>query len=101
MQSSECPSCRALATWRCSRNHSNHCGNSVKTSIRTEEALPQDDPPLREVDRLDRVVHERHHLPVLGLEHLARGVGEQPRDAPDALDLAADEVVRPVLVLLE
>ena len=35
--STECPSASAFSTCRCVRNHSNHCGNSVKTSALTEE----------------------------------------------------------------
>ena len=30
---SSCPAATALRTWRCSRNHPNHSGNSVTTSI--------------------------------------------------------------------
>ena len=42
--SSVCPSASAFDTCRCSRNHSNHCGNSVKTSMFIPAHLPDRDP---------------------------------------------------------
>src|SRR4051794_15789464 len=54
------PSRTAFSTWRCVRNHSNHCGNSVKTSALTEEAQVDVDPARLDVDRADAVTHQRH-----------------------------------------
>ena len=53
--STACPSASAFSTWRWVRNHSNHCGNSVKTSAFTEEPEVDVDPTRREVDRADAV----------------------------------------------
>src|SRR4051795_582703 len=58
--STECPRASAFSTCRWVRNHSNHCGNSVKTSAFTEEAQVDLDPAGLEVDRTDAVTHERH-----------------------------------------
>src|SRR6476646_3304522 len=57
--STSCPSASAFSTWRCVRNQSNHCGNSVKTSAFTEEAQVDVDPPCLYVDRADAVAHHR------------------------------------------
>src|SRR5690242_11035560 len=55
-----CPSASAFSTCRWVRNHSNHCGNSVKTSAFTEEAEVDVDAPGVEIDGADAVAHERH-----------------------------------------
>src|SRR5215210_1656795 len=77
MVSSVWPRAAALVTWRWVRNQSNQCGNSVKTSIRTEEPQVDVDAPRAHVDRADRVADHRHEqlLALLAndLEHLDRG----------------------------
>src|SRR3954468_23582589 len=72
--STACPSASAFSTWRCVRNQSNHCGNSVKTSTFTEKAQVDVDPALLDVDRADAVAHERDQqfraVGAVDLEHL-------------------------------
>src|SRR3954451_1767194 len=84
--SSSCPSASAFSTWRCVRNHSNHCGNSVKTSAFTEEAPVDVDPPRLQVDRTDAVAHQRHKqlraVRTVDLEHVdARQRAHLPHEA--------------------
>src|SRR3954453_12252453 len=85
--STECPSASAFSTWRCVRNHSNHCGNSVRTSAFTQELQGDVDPAGRDVDRADGVAHQRHEqLRAVGpvdLEHLAAGQGGHPAHEAD------------------
>src|ERR1700754_4209288 len=108
------PSAIALATWRCSRNHANHWGKSVKTSISTgslpEEGEVDVDAPPGDVDGADGVVHERDEQVAAAagagdLEHLAGRQLEHAPDLPDdALavgDRAALELVRPVGAVVE
>src|SRR3954465_14396247 len=59
MQSSECPSARALATCRWPRNQSNQPGNSVKTSASIDEPHVDVDHAAGDVHRADRVAHHR------------------------------------------
>src|SRR3954453_19299369 len=107
--SSSCPSAIAFSTCRCVRNHSNHCGNSVKTSAFTEEAQVDLDPPGLEVDRAEAVAHERHEqLRAVGpvdLEHLdARQRAHAAHEADDQVtveDRAPLEVGRPELAFFE
>src|SRR3954454_7049354 len=100
------PSASAFSTCRWVRNHSNHCGNSVKTSAFTEEPEVDVDAPPLEIDGADAVAHQRDQelAPVhaVDLEHLDR---RQRAHAPDEPDLhravdddAALEVRRPVFV---
>src|SRR3954452_16920743 len=81
------PSASAFWTCRCVRNHSNHCGNSVKTSAFTEEPEVDVDAARGQVDRADAVAHHRHEqlAPVgaVHLEHLDRG---QRAHAPHETD---------------
>ena len=69
------PSASAFSTWRWVRNHSNHCGNSVKTSAFTEEAQVDVDPARLDVDRADAVAHQRHEQ----LRAVRRGRPRAPR----------------------
>src|SRR3954471_19601864 len=98
---SSCPPARALATWRCERNHSNHSGKSVTTSSctsagparRRRRRLPQErhvdvDDLRRHVDAPDGVAHERdeERLVLVGaghLERLARRQRDESRDVPE------------------
>src|SRR5690349_4339687 len=57
--STECPSASAFCTWRWERNHSNHCGNRVKTSAFTEEPQVDVDPARGKVDGPDAVADQR------------------------------------------
>src|SRR5690242_19732285 len=74
--STEWPSASAFSTCRWVRNHSNHCGNSVKTSALTEEPEVDVDPPRLEIHRPDAVAHQRHEqlgaVDAIDLEHLDR-----------------------------
>src|SRR5215212_364999 len=86
--SSAWPSPSALRTCRCSRNQSNHPGNSVNMSIfirvrsLSEEVLVDAD--LAPLDRADRIRDERHEAPVVELEHRAGGAVEDARHASPA-----------------
>ena len=96
------PAASTLATWRCAENHSNHSGNSVKTSIsiialalgrradarqaaRAEEVDVDVDAARRGIDLADRVCDHRHEQRLAArrrashLERLARGQLDQPR----------------------
>src|SRR3954454_6010754 len=53
------PSANAFSTCRWVRNHSNHCGNSVKMSALTEEFQIDVDASRLDVDRADAVAHPR------------------------------------------
>src|SRR6476619_6962439 len=72
--STEWPSASAFSTCRCVRNHSNHCGKSVKTSAFTEEAQVDVDPAPLEVNRADAVAHHRDEqlaaVDAVDLQHL-------------------------------
>src|SRR3954471_10698711 len=108
------PLARTLATWRWPRNQSNHEGNSVKTSMSTVLRLPQErqvdvDDARLDVDRADRVVHERDEQRLgpgpRDLEQVARRVGEQALGDADLARSVAhgapDQVLGPGLVLLQ
>src|SRR3954447_23049511 len=85
--STACPSRRAFSTWRCVRNHSNHCGNSVKTSALTEEAQVDVDRARAHVDRADAVARQRDQqlraVRAVDLEHVD---GRQRAHAPHEPD---------------
>src|SRR3954470_6921273 len=82
------PSASAFCTWRWVMNHSNHCGNSVKTSAFTEEAQIDVDAARRDVDRAHAVAHQRHEqlgaVRAVDLEHLD---ARQRAHAPHVADL--------------
>src|SRR6478735_7033188 len=107
--STECPRASAFSTCRWVRNHSNHCGNSVKTSAFTEEPEVDVDPALREIDRANAVADHRHEqLGPVGAVHFEHLDGRERAHAPDEAhgDLAVEdrealEVGRPELVWLK
>src|SRR5829696_6118022 len=103
-QSKVLPSASALATWRWPRYQSNQLGNSVKTSTSIDEPQVDVDPAPRQVDRADRVAHERDQA-VADLERLAGGQGDHPLHHADLAlavgDAAARQVARPELALLQ
>src|SRR3954452_6733189 len=74
--STEWPSASAFSTCRWVRNHSNHCGNNVKTSAFTEEPEIDVDPARLEVHGADAVAHERHEqlapVDAVDFQHLDR-----------------------------
>src|SRR3954465_8833674 len=77
-QSRVWPSASAFATCRWPRNQSNQPGNSVKTSTSIDEPHVDVDHAPADVDRADRVPHERNQ-PLSHLERLARRKRDHPR----------------------
>ena len=77
-------------TCRCSRNHSNHCGKSVKTSMFTRPRTPcrrRSGAPRRRSSGSRRAPSGSGSA--ADLERLARGQGDHPRDDAD-LAIAVD-----------
>src|SRR4051812_43334380 len=72
MHCTVCPSASALATCRWRRNQSNQDGNRVKTSMSTQELHVHVDATGVDVDRADRVAHERDQQ-LADLQRLAGG----------------------------
>src|SRR5581483_3976525 len=115
--SSVLPAASALRTWRWSRNHWNHSGKSVKTSISicarrsplAEEGEVDLDPPCVHVDAPDRVPDHWHQqlaaVAATDLEHLAGGQPAQRADHADgqlAIEHRAPlQVAPPPFVLLQ
>src|SRR3954451_16670995 len=107
--STECPRASAFSTCRWVRNHSNHCGKSVKTSAFTEEPEVDVDPTLREIDRANAVGDHRHEqLGPVGAVHFEHFDGGKRAHAPHEADWdvavedrQAFKVGRPELVWFE
>src|SRR3954451_3569657 len=103
------PRASAFCTWRWVMNHSNHCGNSVKTSAFTEEAQIDVDAARRDVDRAHAVAHQRHEqLRAVGPVDLESRHARQRAHLAHVADFqvavddqAAFEVRGPELVVVE
>ena len=103
--SNVCPSASALATWRCPRNQSNHPGNSVKTSISTQEPHVHVDPARRRGPASGSrraPAGSAGRRPRSPRRRAARPSGRRRRSrASPSTTRQPDEVVRPELALLQ